>query len=514
MAAALFMSGCVDDKGNYDYDAAVDITPEITTGLDNGYTAIMLENLVIEPQIEGSDQDYDFFWMTYPHGTTTQGKRDTIGTARKLDYQVMLAPGLHRVVFQVKDKKTGVSAFQQTVVTVTGAFGTGYFINKSTGGRTDIDFINSAGGVQSNILKTINGDDLPGVPVRSSFSSTYAYRTTEEVQRTKVPSIMLATDKTVSIYDGSDMKLIKGWDDLFMETPAVCRPQGVWGNTSGYVLINDNKVHMLNGAGITSFGTFGYAYPEDGVALSDKAATLGSALLGFNETTGELVGYTTNHRYAYQGVYTGYELHHFTNQDVLWLGSQHFALNSAIRHFAVLKDKTNGKTRLIDVMTGSIGYVMKMLYNGSYEVPDNFTIGSGKVLCCKGSAVSTAATAPKVIYYSAGDNKVSYYNAANQTQALDVLTIPADEQIVYIQNKHDAACNGQYAAATAYHHADKTEWNEFLVLSQKGSGWVLRTYNMVGTTHDIDAATVKATYTGSGTPHSLIVRDQHTMNTW
>lgn len=501
------MAGCVDDKGNYDYEAAGDITPIITTGIEPSYTAIMLNQLVIEPQIEGSDEDYEFYWVTYPSGVTTIGKRDTIGTERKLDYTVALAPGSHKVIFQVKDKETGVSAFQSTIVGVTGQFGTGYFVTKNVGGRTDIDFINAEGTVSTNVLQTINGTDLPGKPLKITMTDRYSYPDADGVRINWVNTIVVSTDEAAAIYNGSDLKTLFDWEHMFMESPAVSKPQGVWGHGSGFMLLNDGKIHATN-AYNQSPGTFGYAYPEEGLKLSPMACAATSNMMFFDENSGALVGYSGGtDRYAYKTPFAGYEQHHYTNQELIWMGTQHNYNSSASRAFALLRSKDDGKIRLVDAAAGSFNTYRALVYYGSYEVPAGFTVGDGTIFCCKGGNGNSA------IYYSMGDNNVSYYNYNNQTQKLNALSIPADEKIVFIKHKYDGLCNGIMLKPHALNDADLTDWNSFLVLSTKGDNWTLRVYDMVGATPDIEA-TPKATYTGTGEAVSVMPRDQHTIRTW
>lgn len=51
--------------------------------------------------------------------------------------------------------------------------------------------------------------------------------------------------------------------------------------------------------------------------------------------------------------------------------------------------------------------------------------------------LSTPPAYSGVIYYSKGDNVVHYYNPSNQTEKKNMISIPADEEIVYIAHSSD-----------------------------------------------------------------------------
>ncbi len=517
MAVTLFTK-CIDDTGNYTYKPAGEVTPAILSQLAANYTAIMLEPLVIDPEIGGDEADYEYCWCAYSHTSTTINRRDTLSREKKLDYNMALAPGQYKLIFQARDKKTGVSAYQRTIVTVSSRFSSGYFINKYENGRTDVDFIDGSGTLRPNILKTINGDDLPGRPIRSTLSDQYCYQVVNEdgtkTAKTLVSTFMICTDEDMRIYNGNQMTLMRDWDHAFMETPAVKKPQGVWGTGGGFMMLNDGRLHVV-AYNTSSEGQFGYAYPDEGLKLTGMGAAVVSNMMFFNENTGAIVGYhNSQNRFAYTRAYAATAQHHFTNQECLYMGTQHNYLTSAARGWALLKSKNAGeagKLRLVDVMVGSFNQVSEVAYYGSYEIPAEFAagVGSGKVFCVRNGGGTVASAIQSILYYSAGDNKVHYYNQNNQTHKSDVVVIPADEQIVYIHHNYDWACNNH----ATYLHADAP--NEFLVLSNKGGNWTLRIYPMEGQTQDVKTANgPKATYTGAGQATNLIFREPHTSRTW
>lgn len=516
MSVMLF-AGCVEDNGNYDYRNPDEVAPIILTEFDAGYTAIMLEMFRLDPQVRGNEEDYEYFWCTYPAGVTTQNRRDTIGYERKLDYYVSLAPGSYNLVFQAKDKVNGTSDFQTTRITVASSFSTGYYITKYENGRTDIDFINNEGEIKPNILKTINGEDLPGKPVRSTLSDRYCFPEYDDegnsTTLTWQQTIMVTSEEDIRIYRGNDLTEIYAGEEAFMAAPNNLKPQGVWGTSSGFMMVNDGQVHTVRG-NIYSDGRFSYGYPKEGLELDGRGACGTACLILYDANKGELVAYhNTQDRYAYTGVYTGYEQHHFTNQDFVAAVPHYSYFAGTPRAFVLFKSKEAGevgKLRLVDVIVG-LQSVRTMAYYGSYEVPDDAAnIANGKIFSMLNGYNTTGDNS--VMFYSTGDNKVHYYDYMNQRHVADAVTIPPDEEITYIFHYCDYYCNGGHPTYSAPY---PDGFNTFIVLSTKGGNWILREYGMLGSTPDIDKESgPKATYTGTGVATHLFGRIPHTTRTW
>jgi hypothetical protein len=63
---SLFVAGCVEDTGNYVYEDPDEITPIINSEMEEYYDAVMLDQLVIEPEMKGDESQYDYLWYAYP----------------------------------------------------------------------------------------------------------------------------------------------------------------------------------------------------------------------------------------------------------------------------------------------------------------------------------------------------------------------------------------------------------------------------------------------------------------
>lgn len=501
-----FAAGCVKDTGNYDYKTSDEIAPNLVSGIEASYSSISMDQLVIDPVMQENEDLFDYCWYAYPINNTNV-KNDTIGRTRKLDYKVTMVSGTYYLIFKATDKANKTAVFKRSMLTVSSIFGEGYYINKYENNMTDIDFVNRFGVVNSNILKTVNGSSLEGKPIRLAYEvNRYSYNDTAAngtVTRIAMkPALMVCSDNDFRVYHGESMKLLKTWDKLFYEKPAVKKPQGVWANTSGFMFMNNNQVSFINNNG-ANVGEFGYFYPVDNMKLNPMVSVINGSNLLFDDNAGEFVGYyvqTLSPIKSAVKVASPLTLApvgetYFTNSDLIYMGTQQYYYTSAGRTYAIVKNRSTGVYTLWQMGTGNIQY--GYIYDNGAKglvIPSNFGVVRAKVFALKGGASTALNT---VIYYSAGDNNVSYYNPSNQTEVKNMITIPSEEQIVAIEHNFD-----NYFSI-----------NKFSVLSNKAGNWILRVYNMVGATADVAVPEI-ATYTGTGLAKNMIYRHTNTQITY
>lgn len=500
------LTGCIKDTGNYEYKDPKDVAPILVSGIEESYSAISLEKLVIDPVMQGDEALYDYVWYAYP-GLIVSTQCDTLGKNKKLDYPVSLMSGTYQLVFRATNKINKTSVYKKSVLTVSSIFGIGYYINKYENGRTDIDFIDRNGVINKNILKKINGDDLPGKPVRITYEvNRYHYNVVNAdgtvTRNTLKPAIMVCTDEDLGIYHGENLKLLKKWDQAFLEKPAVKKPQGVWATTNGFMLMNNNAVSFVNNNG-SNVGEFGYPYPVNDMKLNPTVAIMSSSALVFDDIAGELAGYyVTTYAPVKNAVVKASPLTlgpvgqaYFTNCDLVYMGTQMYQATSAGRTYVIVKNRSTNVHYLWQIGTSNIQYGYIYDYGaGGMVIPAGSGVVNGKIFALKGGASTALNT---VIYYSTGDNKVHYYNPANQTERRDLITLPAGEEITYIEH-----CFDNYYKI-----------NTFAVLSNKGGNWILRTYDFEGATPEV-LLPEKSLYNGTGTAKNLIYRHANTSITY
>jgi hypothetical protein len=498
--AAALLAGCVEDTGNYTYLAPDEVSPVILSTLEENYDAISLEKLVIDPEIRDGGDAYEYAWYIYPVNNTGR-PFDTLGYERKLDYTVTAQSGTYYLVFKVTDTERGTSVYQQTTLNISSIFGKGFYVNKYENGRTDVDFIDRYGVVNHNLLKQLNGDDLPGKPIRSAYVvNQYSYEVEDaagEITReTLKPAYILCTDEDMRIYHGDNMQLLKTWDEAFLELPAVKKPQGVWGSSGGFMLLNNNSLQFCHTNGY-SVGKFGYPHPSGDYKYATQVGPSSSGYCVFDETAGTFLGYYYTFITPLTNPYDYGTRHNYFDYDLIWLRTQPFYATSSPNTFALIKSRVDNSALVVNMWAGYIQNNM-FVFESEYPLAPGLDLLDGKVFTCHGGGTSGSTVAGhSVIYYSTGDNNVHYYNISNQTTKTSVVTLPPDEEIVYLEHAYD------------YYYGVSL----FIVLADKGGNWVLHVYDMEGATPDIKLPAVE-TYTGNGTPVNLIYRHPETRLTF
>ncbi|MCD8185882.1 MAG: hypothetical protein LUD68_05340 [Rikenellaceae bacterium] len=441
------------------------------------------EQLVIDPRIEGDESRYDYLWYAFP-AMIARAPIDTLSHERRLDYTVQLGADLYTLVFQVTDRQYGTSVYQSTSLSVSSLFGVGYYVHKTENGVTDADFIDRYGQVNENVFAQVNGESLPGQFVGASyFSIGYSYQQEEEdgeiIQYAGEPAYVVLSDQDVRIFHGVTLTELANFETLFMETPAVKKPENIAASTIGFILINDNTACQMS-TGNYNIGKFGYPYPNRDYLYSKYLINGLQGFITFDEATGRFMGYNSGTKEAFtDATYSEYDLIYLAAQPL----QQYFSYYS----FALLRHKTEQKAYFVKIYSLYIG---SSLFSFLSEVPvplDMEVLNAG---------VWAVGGANEVLYYSTGDNRVSYYNSGNQN-IRQIVTLPDNEKVVYLKNVYDAYFGP----------------NLLLVLSDAGGNWKLRVYDFEGTTSDPDLTTERV-YSGSGLPCSVIYRDANTEITY
>ena len=493
---AIFLQGCYEDKGNYDYLVAEEVAPIIASELDEAYDATSLEQFVLDPVVEDDGDYMEYLWFIYPT-TNANLPNDTIGHERKLDYLVTAQSGTYQLVFKVTDTRYGTSAYQQARLNVASTFSTGYYVMKYENDRTDVDFVDKEGALHENLLMELHGEDMPGKPIRQVYTSnrycyTEADATGNLISYTWQPAYVICTDEDMKILHGDDLHVIKTWETAFMEMPAVKKPQGVWGSGSGgFMMMNDGSIHALQGY-LYSDGCFGYAFQTPNYKIAPTLAVGGSSYLAFDENAGTFIGFQNANGTVITNIYNGVSLPNVTGCDLIWMGSQAYSSTPSFC-YAIVKDRANGTWMLIEEYAAYMSMVGHYFSN-QYTIPAEFGIYDGKVFACQGG------NGAAVIYYSTGDNVIHYYNPTNQTEKRAVVTLPVGEKIIQLKHAY-------FPGTTAI-----DPLNKFIVLAEKDGGWKLYEYELEGSTPDIKPAPA-ATYSGNGIPGHVIYRASNVWTT-
>lgn len=258
--ALVNLSSCFEDEGNYNY---VDLPRfEVdTTGVNMSMTVTQFDQLSVPSRLvyDGNKGDLDFYWVAY--GTDFYGENisDTLAKTENFSQEVALRPGSYLLEFLAVVKETGRRSSMQYNLTVESAVGSGLLVLYDKGGECDVDIIKTKTLIGSlaeskvvrNIYSRVEGNTkLTGTPLAMEYFSSMEH-------------IEIFTETGGVWVSPDDMGQMATFNEMFWDTPAVCKPQGLFkqANYAAY-LVNNGLVYYLNGNGIYSSNPV-YLYPGE-----------------------------------------------------------------------------------------------------------------------------------------------------------------------------------------------------------------------------------------------------------
>lgn len=175
-ALALGHAGCRKDLGNYDY---VETNVVDIQGINNDYEFRIGDTVRIIPEIHVSMQGkedpdlYNYRWTTYEHGGTSDSTVRVVSRRRNLDTVLPLKTGSYTLAYEVQEKSSGITAFRQVSMKVSGSFKlAGWFVLNDGGAnppRLDYyeDDINTQLHSYPRVYRDLTGyvrDAVTGIP--------------------------------------------------------------------------------------------------------------------------------------------------------------------------------------------------------------------------------------------------------------------------------------------------------------------------------------------------------------
>ena len=281
--------GCFEDKGNYEYSELNEI--HIDT-LASPWRVDFQEEVILTPNVVTSkESEYEYYWLLIDKQSNIAC--DTISREKELKYTVNLAAGSYRLVFRVKDMKTGLIASVETNLEVASNLSDGWIILKDDGNYTDLDLFTYEGHEYPNLIYSMNGESLEGTARDIGFYVRKTYDSNTQIQ-TSTKCLMVMSSKDIKVISANDMAILLEYEDLFYDIPVVCNPQKIYnqGLYSSVFFINNGDLYSSPGTGM-------FSPPYQNVYLTgDKISTHcavsassmnGFYMNGFNETWGNIV---------------------------------------------------------------------------------------------------------------------------------------------------------------------------------------------------------------------------------
>ena len=254
---ALLAAACNKDGST----AAGPITQLKVTGLKDTVTVFTHKDfLKITPTVE-NENNYDYYWTLFSSEFNAVSgakliKPDTIGRTKDLNYEVLKDPGAYILVFNAKEKSTGVVGQVTMVANITTLNMKGWYLVKDLGGKTDMDFIYDSGRINNWIAFYNGGKSLDGNAVSAAFVPSMRANITSQ---TYFSTLMVASQNDAGIYRVDNGAMYLNFDNMFFSKPATRKPQGVFQpiSSNNVNIINDGKgYYMSKGALFSNMPTF------------------------------------------------------------------------------------------------------------------------------------------------------------------------------------------------------------------------------------------------------------------
>jgi len=408
--AGILAFGCMKDKST---GPAQPLPAFDVTGLPdtiNLYTH--RDTLQLAPVVAAADT-YEYYWTNISANFLSlygnKNKTDTLAFTKNISLPVMLDPGRYYLVFNVKDKRSGVVKLKTIIFNVSTRNENGWYLVKDNNGKTDIDFIDKTGRIDNWIAFYNNGRSLDGNAVKGLYSGDlHTTLTSSDL----FGGLVVLSENDAAIYRVSNGAQVYGFDSMFFSKPANRKPQNVFQPmaSGNLMLINDNRAYcMTKGALFTNL-------PQTYTVSS--LAVVGAMDLGWDLKTKSMFCYN-GPAFSALGK-NGNDLKNM-NADLIWLGGY-----PGIRSVAFTLFKMPDQRGML--------YKLNTLYG--------FLLGNDSLIMKRDTLPATHGLmkADKIagnydadyIYYAIG-NQVYLTDITTTTERLQV-TLPAGETVTDIQH--------------------------------------------------------------------------------
>jgi len=243
--------------------------------------------LKINPVVQ-NETGFDYYWTFFSADFTPgQGlvKADTLSRTKDLNYEVLQDPGPYILVFNIKDKRSGVTDQFNMTVNITTLTMNGWYLLKDNGGKTDMDFIHSTGRIDNWIANFNNGKSLDGNAVKAVFVPGFK---TSPTSPTLFNTLMVLSADDAAIYRIDNGAMVMNFDNMFFTKPATRKPQSVFQpmSNSNLGFVNDGKAYNLVKG--TLFSNFPLNYNNTVYNNLSPMTAVTALVFGFNLNTNSI----------------------------------------------------------------------------------------------------------------------------------------------------------------------------------------------------------------------------------
>ena len=470
-------AACVD----YDEDTFSERL-EITVGnIEKDIHVQIGGTLEINPTISPDDREYDCFWGI-ANRNNTYSIIDTISFERNLNYRVNLNTGSYTLRFCAKDRKTGVFSYTEYNLSVETDMSTGWWVLKEVENGTDIDLFTPEKAIE-NILASRNDRTMAGKPVDIAYTQNYFIFDPSTDKDVNNNVMFLASEEDLVVVNYFTGKILKGYDDLFIDMPQQRKIQGIFKGASDVHLIADGSLYTMPISSYTPhYRQFIIKHTGDYQLSPYRVASGWSNPMLFDEASSSFCIVDRGSPELIYGRADASPAHRNLNKNLIYMSGITRDTSGGENGYAILKDKSADSYQLVYIDATRSSYDLTSTdpnYNciilKSTELPSTLSVLQ---------ADFRALSQDNDIIFFAKDNKVYSCNLqtlAETEQSVDLGT----ETVTYME----------YAKFMQPYN-DTSKWFGYLMIGTgDGSNYKLRMYPVQG--GSIQPAV--QTYEGTGT---------------
>jgi len=455
---ALLFTACINDDSTYGDDSIkIDVS-----GLEESYSVLSLNDLVITPTITTNlqESDFEYEWSYYKDETSLTGEKryaNVISTDRNLNYNVALADGKYVLIYKVKSKSTGYTQTVTTTINVSSSLSQGFYILKENSeGNTDVDLYNTVSGeLFENVISGMQDEAIPGKPRAMDVLFNMAYLDPDTEDKGSCTGLCITTENNeVRWIRASDGRTVSDaskchYEEIENEIPY----RTVHGFWSEYYITNNGCYSTYDGSQGTA-GIFGASEGTGGSVHVITSSSLFYGMIIWDEQNRSL--YYSDYNGSAWDIYSnvaGYDASN-TNYDCLFAGN---CSASGEMLVYMLQDRSNTSKKVLYYLSaGWTGVTVDQVK----ELDSNSHIAKASL-----HAISAYGA---TIIYSVDNNKVYTYDIANDNpeKELSFTGLSSSETITYIANR--------------YFYGSTTFFDYLIVGTQSGNTYKLYFYETVG----------------------------------
>lgn len=230
---ALVISGCYEDKGNYDYRES---SQPSVKGIEGTYNVYMGDQLVIKPEVAWSGeemQNVSYAWRI---------ENELISEEKDLDVVVGGIPvrsGLYGE-FVIKNEDTGIEYLTLFRVNAKSAFSSGWLLLADEEDHSVLSYVRDDGELYSDIYKMMNHAELSGGGY--ALSEHWLF-TSDEIGQVFV-ACQKGPEYSVELDGNSFIKMVATRDEFVGGAPANFKPMGMKCVYNYDYLMSDGKLYV------------------------------------------------------------------------------------------------------------------------------------------------------------------------------------------------------------------------------------------------------------------------------